>query len=206
MAKRGWATRSVAEASALRYADTTPEYRRAITAAAHDAARGSSHSFEYRCRIALGKERTLANQSETERLLLDMLPVGAKPGKAIGPYNVDIAVGTVAVEVYGGTWHSGGRAAARFPQRVRYILDQGWSVVLIWVEQARYPLAVAAAEYVIALGEFTRRHPTAPTQYRVIRGTGEEIVRGCAKDDHFPLKPARERRLHLRCPHDLPGD
>lgn len=204
--RRGWPVRDGQEAAALRYADTSPEYRQALTVAAHDAVRGRGQSFEHRCRIALGRERTLAHQSETEELLLNMLPVDAIPGKAVGPYNVDIAIGTVAVEIYGGTWHAQGRAAARFPQRTRYLFDHGWSVVIIWVEQARYPLTVAAAEYVIALGEFTRSNPTATAQYRVIRGNGQVIVRGCANDDHFPLKPSRERRLHLRCPHDLPTD
>lgn len=203
--KRDWIIREGKEASALRYAGTTPEYRQAITVAAHDAVRGSNRTFDELCRRAIGVERARSNQSAVERAMLAMLP-DATPCKAIGPYNVDLALGTVAVEIFGGGWHGGGHHAARWPERIRYLLDQGWSVVVVWVQQPRYPLTVAAAEYVIALSEFTRSNPTATAQYRVIRGNGQVIVRGCANDDHFPLKPPRERRLHLRCPHDLPCD
>ena len=41
--------------------------------------------------------------------------------KAIGPYNVDLAAGSVAVEVFGGGWH---RRQAE-GERLRYILDAG---------------------------------------------------------------------------------
>jgi hypothetical protein len=138
--------------------------------------------------------------------LLAMLPDGALPCKAIGPYNVDIALAPIAVEVFGGAWHGGGRAAARWPKRIRYLLDEQWHVVVVWVEHARDPLTIGAAEYVVALRDQLRRNPALVGQYRVIRGSGKEIIRGCANDDHFPVKPPRGSRTHVRCEHALPTD
>lgn len=197
------------EAMRLRLARLGANGRASLVSAAHAAVRGRPKSFDDLCRKAIGRERAGSHISPNDRALADMLTqrgLTVTLGKAVGPYNVDIAAGAVAVEVFGGAWHGGGRAAARWPQRIRYLLDTGWSVVVIWVEQATYPLTVEAADYVVSLCQVTGSDPSARRQYRVIRGTGQEIVRGCAQDDHFPVKPPRERRIHVRCDHERVAD
>ena len=83
--------------------------------------------------------------------------VGVIYQKAIGPYNADLAIGTVAVEVLGGQWHR----IKHHGKRLRYILDAGWDVIYIWVDAKHFPLGPGAAEYVIAHCEF-REEPSHP--------------------------------------------
>ena len=81
------------------------------------------------------------NSSDSERVLDEMLQAFGHhpvPQKAIGPYNVDLAVGSVAVEVLGGEWHG---YKPRHRERTEQILDAGWSMVFVW-DTPTYPLAV----------------------------------------------------------------
>lgn len=193
-------SRTPSDAHRLRNERLSPEVRQANSAAAHDAVRGSHRTFEDLCRRAQGVELRQSNVSPLDRQLLEWVPSG-QICKAVGPYNVDVAVGSIAVEIFGGGWHGGGRAAERWPERVRYLLDEGWSVVVIWVDPVRYPLHIKAADYVVALDEVARGAPALGSQYRVIRGAGEEVVLGCFQDDHFPVKAPRKGRAQVRCDH-----
>jgi len=135
--------------------------------AAHAAVRGIAKSLDDLCLKAVGRERTQANVSPLDRAFATMLDTPAIINKAIGPYNIDVAVHPVAVEIYGGGWHAAGRAAARFPKRARYILDCGWHLVIIWVsEKSSYPLTIAASEYVRSLIDF----PPAPSHGPSVSG------------------------------------
>lgn len=205
---RGLHTRPATEAAALRHARMTADERMALVAPAHDAVRGKPPTFDQMCQAAATREREALHVSGLDRQVGHWLTAypGVTLAKAIGPYNVDLAFERVAVEVFGGGWHGGGRAAARWPNRIRYILDQGWSVIVVWSEKYRQPLDVGAAQYIIAFIEEARRNPPAIGQYRVIRGDGQEIIRGCANDDHFPVKPSRRRSERSWCEHQLPTD
>ena len=184
------ALRSGSEAHRVRNAHLTPEQRRLNAQAAHDAVRGRKAPFDELCTRAQTREREQLGVSDYDRQLAAWLEAAGMTtvlGKAIGPYNVDIASAPIAVEVFGGAWHYGGRAAARWPKRIRYLLDQGWSVVVVWVEVPQYPLTKAAAEYICRFAQETHQE----SQYRVIRGTGVEMVRRTASDDSFPTKLPR---------------
>jgi very-short-patch-repair endonuclease len=123
--------------------------------------------------------------------------------KAIGKYNVDLAWDSIAVEIYGGAWHNSGRHAGRFQERTHYILDSGYHLVIIWIiKSANFLLSPNAADYLIAFAESTRANPTLPSQYRVIRGTGDLLIQGCAQDNDFPMKLTRETgQQRITCEH-----
>lgn len=123
--------------------------------------------------------------------------------KAIGPYNADLAAYPVAVEIFGGNWHARGRHAARFPDRVRYFLDQGWNLVIVWVLdrrrwQSAIPLTPAAADYIASFVQLTRRDPSTRGQYRVIWGDGKEAATDGLDLNELALVPSRRRVYHLR--------
>lgn len=187
--------------ASLRTADERLENARA----AHAAVRGAQRTHDELVRRAITRQaRPDAFMSAIEAPLLDILHdrgIVATPQLAIDKYNVDIAFASVAVEVYGGSWHNSGRAAQRFMERTHTILNRGWHLIIIWVEQPHYPLTVEAANYLITMAEFARRNPSAPCQYRVIRGTGEVVIRGCANDHDFPMKLPRISRQHIWCEH-----
>lgn len=198
--RRGFALRTPSEAKTLDMARLSDAERKRITAAANIARRGNTDPLERKIQRAATVERRQLHISPLDRRMLKLLGGGTLQ-KAIGPYNCDVSFEPIAVEIFGGSWHASGRHARRHRERTRHILDAGWHMVIVWVEEGRHPLRVAAANYVISLAEGLRSNPTPITQYRVIRGTGQEIVIGCAKDDEFPVKPPRERRVQIRCEH-----
>jgi hypothetical protein len=127
----------------------------------------------------------LLGEALTERGLLVV------PQKAIGKYNVDLAVAPVAVEVLGGGWHSSKRRTS--PARQRSSMRAG-----TWCSsgttRGERPGA-DAADYLVAFVEEVRRNPPAVSQYRVITGNGELLAAGSADDDEFPLVPPPRGRL-----------
>lgn len=186
--RAGVQPRNRSDAMYTRMSRMTPEERAELASASHDAVRGKAKTPEFLAAKALGIERVGAahgNASAAELMLADMLRSAGRDvvhQKAIGPYNVDVASGTVAVEILGGTWHR----SKKHRERLRYILDAGWDVIYIWVDGRRYPLAGGAAEYVIAHLEFRDGNPAAPRCYRVIRGGGQFVAEGSADGNDIP--------------------
>ena len=180
--------RSGSEAMAIRMSKTTPEERLALTAAAHEAVRGKRQTPELQCKIAAAREAKHSNISVIESRMFDHLDgygFTLTQQKAIGPYNVDIAMHEprIAVEIFGGHWHAGGRHAASTRKRLDYIRDRGWTVVIVWVTKG-YPLKEAAAQYVIALTEIFRESPPGRGEEHVIRGDGQQSGIGQSQIDY----------------------
>lgn len=183
----GVTPRNRSEGMYTRMAQTTQEERQRLSAAAHDAVRGSKRTRESVVEAARRREgRINGSVSPAELLLADMLHergVEVIHQKAVGPYNVDLAAGSVAVEVLGGGWHR----SKRHGERLRYLLDSGWDVIYIWDDGAKgFPLGPGAAEYVISHLEFREGDPSTPRGYGVIRGTGEVLAGGRVDRDDIP--------------------
>lgn len=176
------------QAQANRLAKLSREERLRLAQAAHNATRGREVPAEELCRRAQQREQTLSHASQREfefGKYLRRRGVAVAPQKAVGPYNIDFAVGSVAVEILGGNWHA---YKPEHAQRTPYILNAGWHMLFIW-EIKRAPLCVEAAEYAISWGQQASRDPAAVRQYRVIRGDGKLVASGSADDEHFPLIP-----------------
>lgn len=188
-------TRSRSEAKRLHMQRIGPEGRQQITAAAHDAVRGMVRTDADLAARALGKESTGTLNSDEQRLWRILEPFGELVGqKAVGPYNVDIAVnGAVAVELFGGRWHLNGRHAARFDERVRYLFDQGWALVIVWNTHPR-TLTTDVADQIGPFVDEMSRHPSPGGQYRVMWGDGKLCARGSHDVDELTLERARPRR------------
>ncbi len=151
----------------------TPEERMALASYAHAARRGSKDSPRSLLAKALVRERTLYAVGFGERELLRWLEERGRTGqlqKAIGPYNTDIAIGTVAVEVH----VNGGDPLRlqRHRERIPYLLKAGWHVIYIRCTGHR-PLLERCADELIALIDVLESNPSARRKYRVIWGTGE---------------------------------
>jgi len=202
-------SRTASEVMRRRMGRATAEERTAITEAANAARRGQRDPLERLIRRAATREQRGLGTSALDRQMRVWLretdPSTAPTlGKAIGPYNVDVAVSpSIAVELWGGAWHRKGRALNRHRQRTRYLLDAGWHLVVVECANDGFALSRGAADYVLAFREQVGSDPTARREYRVVRGTGQEVIRGCAECDHFPFKLPGRRSDHLTCPHQL---
>jgi len=177
----------------------SPDERRALTDAAHTAWRGQHMTLAAKIEHAKSVEQKQAPTTPTERRLAEILKgrLEVTPLKAVGPYNVDLAAGPIAVEIFSGHWHSYGRAAARAPKRYSYLLDQGWPFVIVWVTNYA-PLSASAADYIVAFAERSSSDPTLSREYRVIWGDGQETEPRKPKLDDIANVPSRHSRNRRR--------
>lgn len=195
---------SASQAATTQRARLTPEERSARAAAAHATVRGSTKSAEVKARVALGRERVQYGGRTSPGC--DYLSTGlGRRGvphvreKAVGPYNVDIALpdARIAVEVLGGNWHGSKPIHA---QRTPYILNQGWSLLFVW-NTKRCQVGPGALDYLIAYGEAARLDPPSRSEYRVIGGNGQLVAAGGPDDEDFPLVPPSISDLWPRAIH-----
>lgn len=138
------------------------------TAPAHAAKRGKPNSLDAKLRAAQTRERRILHASEYEyRFAGWMREAGFEivQQKAVGKYNIDIAVcePPIAVEILGGGY---GRAAkAARPQRTEYLINHGWHVIFI----SRGTIMPESVEHIVAFADLLRRDPPPPRQYRMMR-------------------------------------
>ncbi len=196
--RAGLAIRSESDAHRTEASRRTATERAARAAAAHDACRGKRQSRGHREKIAVTKERLLSHVGPEEKRVIALLRsrgISAAPQRAFGPYNVDVLAGeTVAVEIFGGHWHATGRHLARHSKRVRYLLDAGLHLVVIWIDGAHGDRWIRGLDEVVALTELARGDPAARRQYRVVWCDGEVVTRLDDQAHDFPAKPPFEVR------------
>ena len=169
-------TRDNATANRIMMATRTTEENRRNSANAHAAVRGVPQTKEHRHKIAKTREAHPFMVAPSEIILADELRkrnIAVIPQKAIGSYNVDVAIteSRIAVEIFGGCWHSFGSHARRFRKRTDYILNHGYAVVIIWVNRD-YPLSKGAIEYLVTLNNKISTEKTLRSQEHVLRGDG----------------------------------
>lgn len=197
LSDHGVARRGITEMNRINMAKRTPAQRAKNVAAAHAAVRGVPKDWDFLCRRAAGVEHK-GRLGADERQVSNWLSargVLAVPQKAIGPYNCDLAIGSVAVEIFGGHFHQSGRHRARWPERSRYISNQGWSLVVVW-NTTHHALHERLADELVALSQIASSDPSSPRQHRVIWGCGEVTVTP-AHLDQFTHVPAGSTRCRF---------
>ncbi|MDR4491773.1 MAG: hypothetical protein R2685_12855 [Candidatus Nitrosocosmicus sp.] len=173
--------RNRSESMFLRMSQTSAEERISLTQKAHETVRGSHRSFKELCNRAKSIERSYKRfVTETELLCAELirshLPnIAIVHQKAIGPYNVDLALPehNIAVEVFGGGWHGSGRHFSRFRERINYLSDSGWFIIVIWVDGRNSPLGNSAVGFVISCVDKVSNGEAFVDKYRMIWGNGK---------------------------------
>lgn len=176
----GIVRRSIKEATQTFLAQASPEYLKNRVKGANAAIRGSTQTEEHRAKIASFYERNpTAKTSFLERAIseeLTKLGVVFTPQKAVGRYNVDIALTeqSIALEIFGGHWHASGSHATSFERRSKYLFDSGWTIIVCWVSFTSSEFIPSAiADYAIGLQEILSRNPSSRCKHYVIRGDGK---------------------------------
>ena len=179
--KAGIIPRNGSEANKLSLSRMTPLERSARTNAAHVAVRGRKVSVAEKELHAIACQNNLTEVSPLETILVDMLRAKGftiVQQKAIGIYNVDIAIEScrVAVEVNGGNWHTSPAHFRRDIKRIPYLFDRGWHLIIIWVDKVKHPLAVESADYITTFVQLLGRYEPVARQYRMIWGDGKAVT------------------------------
>jgi len=183
--KLGIKPRGRSAAALNRQRQLSPQQRLALAERAHAAVRGIPKSEEHLCKIALARQKRPIQVGPSERTIqkwLEALGAETVPQKAIGRYNIDVALteSRIAVEIFGGWWHAAGRHAIRFRPRIEYLADRGWHTVIVWIT-TRHRLAYPVAENIFALHQAVCEGESIGRQEHVMRGDGYIAPIGKAK-------------------------
>lgn len=179
--------RGCSESANNRWTNMTVTERKAAIANAQEWTRGKKLSFEHLCKVAKGVERNQSNVSASEKFLFSLLlerGIKTIPQKAVGKYNIDLAIFPLGIEVLGGFWHA---SKSKHIERTRYLFDNGWNMLFIWNHAIRSPITHGVAEYIVSYLDELSRNPTSICQYRVVRGDGQELSRGSSNDDSISI-------------------
>ncbi len=171
--KAGIIPRGPSEAQLIRHLNTTPEMRRKMTEAAHDAVRGKKRSESEMIKRAIVKQKSQRYIGKGERILAEWLRNrGLDPVMqlAVGRYNIDIAILPIAVELLYSPGNPHTRATDR--KKIKYLRNQCIHVLYVWINR-RDVLTEEAADYIVSFRKEMELTPTKLGQYRVIRGSGE---------------------------------
>lgn len=188
----GVTLRSASEQERIKWERMTPDARKRQVEAAHAASRGVPKTIESLEKSARTRQERVLHSSPGEVELQAMLAargVETIRQQAIGPYNCDLGAEPVAVEIFGGNWHWHGKHLRRTPERLRYLLDRGWHVLMVLnAPGIGWGLTEKMGDYVAAYIEGARRNPTALREYRVVRGAGETLASGGADDYELSIE------------------
>lgn len=199
--RAGHALRDASSRTVLQVAKRPPEVMARAQAARIAARRGQRDTMRTKRQRAVTNHERQPRRSPLENqfaVWLDERGVTYDRQTPIGPYNVDFTLGTVAVEIFGGSWHATPARWRHFLQRAKYLFDHGFALVMVWHYADRYPLSAAAADYVIACAQQASGDVSAAGQYWVVRGDGKLCTHG-RYDGHglpdIPTSRSTKRRV-----------
>lgn len=177
--EQGVTPRNVSEAAAVRWRNMDNDGRRALIEPANNAKRGKPAGIISLERRAITMQRTLQLASRADLLFawwLVMRGISVTPQRAVGRYNIDIAIQEprVAVEI-GGDWHVTNFFKSKQTDPIKrrnYLFDEGWRLIEVRIDSGRR-LRETAADRVVSLLEEARQGEPSWGQYCVIWGNGE---------------------------------
>ena len=177
--RQGIHLRTQSESEKLKWSKMTPEQRVNQISAYHDAIRGGKRGSTDLNARAISRQRTCSQQSATERIIvkgLKLAGIELTPQLAVGKYNLDIAIQEppVAVEIIGHNGRKWTSIDSRYHrQRIPYLLDEGWHVLMIIIDNNHRKLTEGAINYIITFTKELRAKPALWREYRVISGNGD---------------------------------
>jgi predicted DNA-binding protein YlxM (UPF0122 family) len=178
------------EANQLMMSKRTREENIKNTINAHNAIKGKHHTHKELCHRAISREKSFKRfvsfyESEIAKEL-SKRGIDYIPQKAVDIYNVDFCVfGNIALEVFGGGWHTSGKHKAKFFERSKKIFDSGYTIVICWITNNTYFIPTAIADYLVALNDILRSDPASRCKHYVIRGDGKTSAIGSKNLEYF---------------------
>lgn len=177
------------EAARRSWQSYSPEKRASIVSPANAAARGSARTLEQKIRAAQAREARGGPDSEYEARVAGWLTERDVPfihQKAVGPYNLDFAVGNVGIEVT-----TGWARKKEWRERFAYLFDQGWHLYVIWHDNTSLKggrvlceLLPCVADDFVAWKQILEVSPSLRCQHRVIRRSRQISSTGSGNADY----------------------
>jgi very-short-patch-repair endonuclease len=173
-----------------RWENASPEQRAAIVGPANEAARGCTRSVETKTRIAATRARLRTSDSPYEAQVAEWLRergVAFTQQFPAGPYNLDFAVGNIALE-----FTTGWARKKKWGDRTAYLFDRGWHLYVIWHDNADVnrsggtcDLLPAVADDFVAWMKILEASPSLRCQHRVIWRSSQVFSAGSGDADYI---------------------
>jgi len=192
LVEAGVAIRGRSEAMFLRMSKTTFKQRQELTAKSH-VGRGLMSSDSKRLMLertaaARCKRRGFNEAPFADALNLRGLPVDEQT--PCGPYNIDITVGTVAVELF--TLPHERFAKARFPERFKFLADRGYTLLAFCFHHRDPQSFLTQLDEMVRIVDETYRLPSPSRKHRMIRCGVNRFTRFQNDLGQFAVKSASE--------------
>jgi very-short-patch-repair endonuclease len=165
----------------------SPAEKEKMLSAAWDASRGRTDSIDTKIARAKTIEQKLIGRGRFEEpvaKLFENKGFEVVRQMAVNIYNIDIAIPThrIAVEVFGGNWHSLHNAKER--QHVKYLLDNNWFVFIIRINREVFDEISIANQFSTIVDVFGG-YESLRGKYGVIRGNGKPSAKSCDDVDDW---------------------
>jgi len=170
--KIGAVARNASDANRLRMEREGPEGRAILTRCAHAARRGKQASESELIRKAQTKSRMIGRGEAELFDALDRLGYAPEGQRACGPYNIDIAFRSIAVEI--STYSN--FAHPRIKERIKYLRDNGWCVVYV-IFRSNADDLVGNLDNVIRSLQLIESNPSSLRQNWMIRCSAKRFSR-----------------------------
>lgn len=191
----GETPRGRSEAEFRKWESMTESQRANQVRKAHDAVRGSKHGEQALLNRSASLSQTMTGATFDETRLayaLEERGFMVTQQLPVGKYNIDVAIHSpsVAVELFGGRWHTTGKHARSFFPRGKYILSKGFMLIVVWSVRDHLLEPLPAAKTIHALAQRTSRNESGCRRYQVILGDGKTAP---ARDCYFNDAASVER-------------
>lgn len=149
----------------------SPEEIANLTKRAHAASKGRVVSHSSKVKRAKTMEGSFNKRSVYERIIYDLIVdffPNAIPSKAIDVYNLDIGIGNVAVEVFGGGWsYSDKGRIAKYIKRTKELGKLGVNTLFIVIPKET---TIIDTKKLVESINTLSSNPPSSSEYRVIWG------------------------------------
>lgn len=193
----GVTIRTRSQAEKIKWSLMSDSARANQVKACHEAGKGREVTIQESMKRAKGRERAGYTNSIHEQRFFDLMAnrnIALIPQTACNVYNIDFTIGTVAVEIHGGHWHSYGRHKTVFAKRTKKLIDSGYTVIILNVT-ATHPLSDSVADYMADLIQESRRNKPQFGKHRVVWGAGEYVTAfGLDSIDNALVSPFKQAR------------
>lgn len=164
--------RNGSAANKIRFQNSTEAERKAIVKAANKAMRSRPKSFHHLSSVKqaitkyITQSKVGVHEQEVINILSEFNPIPQLP---VDVYNIDVACGSVAVEVHVRTGYP--ERNAYYRKRTIELMKRGWDVIYLVVN--RKGLNEAGLNKLYSLVKFASLNPSVDCKYWMVNGTGE---------------------------------
>ena len=169
--------RGCSESMYVRMANTSPEERRRLASAAHEAKRGYINSPETLHKMALAKKKRIGQFEKEFCDALTKAGIPIIPQEPFLAYNLDIGCGDIAVEIHRQMSTPLCTSKKEF-MKIMNCLHAGKSMLYVWIPVWKDTVTPECYEKVVSIVKEFRRNPPARAKYWVVWRTGEVRATG----------------------------